>query len=398
MRDTSLTPFGDIVELAYGAALPAQNRSGHGYPVYGSSGEVGRHREFLVAGPGIVVGRKGTVGAVVWSDESFWPIDTAYYAVPSGVDLRWLYWSLSHQPLWSLDSSTGVPGLNRNDVYDRATWVPPLPEQRRIAEILDTLDDLIRKTEQLIAKLKQVKQGLLHDLLTRGIDENGELRDPERHPEQFEDSPLGRIPKAWEPRELQALVDPGRPIVYGILMPGTGYPGGVPVVKVKDIRHGRIKTDGLLLTSPAIDAEYRRSRLNEGDLLFTIRGTVGRMAFVPGVLQDANITQDTARVAIVGTSPQFVAHYLTMPIPQAYIETHTIGVAVKGINLGELRKVLVPVPEREEADEIAARLRAIDVRIDCERDEVAKLGLAKSGLMEDLLTGRVRVTDLEDAA
>ncbi len=77
--------------------------------------------------------------------------------------------------------------------------LPPLPEQRRIAEILDTLDEAIRKTEQVIAKLQQMKQGLLHDLLTRGIDDNGELRDPERHPEQFKDSPLGRIPRGGGP-------------------------------------------------------------------------------------------------------------------------------------------------------------------------------------------------------
>ena len=81
--------------------------------------------------------------------------------------------------------------------------VPSLPEQRRIAEILDTLDEAIRRTEQIIAKLKQIKQGLLHDLLTRGIDENGELRDPERHPEQFKDSPLGRFRRSGMVRHLE---------------------------------------------------------------------------------------------------------------------------------------------------------------------------------------------------
>ena len=74
----------------------------------------------------------------------------------------------------------------------------PKPEQARIAEVLDTVDEAIHSTEQVIAKLDQVKRGLLHDLLTRGIDDNGEIRDPVRHPEQFKDSPLGRIPKAWE--------------------------------------------------------------------------------------------------------------------------------------------------------------------------------------------------------
>ncbi len=84
--------------------------------------------------------------------------------------------------------------------------VPPLCEQRRMAEILDTLDEAIQRTEQIIAKLKQIKQCLLHDLLARGIDENGELRDPEQHPEQFKDSPLGRIPRAWKIIQLRDRV------------------------------------------------------------------------------------------------------------------------------------------------------------------------------------------------
>ncbi len=97
--------------------------------------------------------------------------------------------------------------ISSSTLREFAVPLPPLPEQRRIAEILDTLDEAIRKTEQVIAKLQQMKQGLLHDLLTRGIDENGELRDPERHPEQFKDSPLGRIPREWEVAPLENLAD-----------------------------------------------------------------------------------------------------------------------------------------------------------------------------------------------
>jgi type I restriction enzyme S subunit len=85
--------------------------------------------------------------------------------------------------------------------------LPPLPEQRRIAAILDTLDTAIRTTERLIAKLELVKQGLLHDLLTRGIDANGELRDPERHPDQFKDSALGPISEEWEVATLDLLAN-----------------------------------------------------------------------------------------------------------------------------------------------------------------------------------------------
>jgi type I restriction enzyme S subunit len=83
--------------------------------------------------------------------------------------------------------------------------LPPLAEQRLIVKVLDTADEVIRKIKQIIAKQKQIKQGLLHDLFTRGIDENGELRDPERHPEQFKDSLLGRIPKVWATPLLASL-------------------------------------------------------------------------------------------------------------------------------------------------------------------------------------------------
>src|SRR5690606_3266369 len=82
----------------------------------------------------------------------------------------------------------------------------PLEEQQQVSKILDVVDEALRRTEQLVEKLKLAKQGLLHDLLTRGIDDNGELRDPIRHPEQFTDSPLGRIPRSWEAHPLRSCL------------------------------------------------------------------------------------------------------------------------------------------------------------------------------------------------
>ncbi len=119
-------------------------------------------------------------------------------------------------------------GLSLDAIESAPLTLPPPPEQRRIAEILDTLDAAIRRTEQVIAKLQQMKQGLLHDLLTRGIDEHGELRDPERHPEQFKDSPLGQIPSGWEVRRIREVckMGRGRVISLGYLL---AHPGPFPV-------------------------------------------------------------------------------------------------------------------------------------------------------------------------
>jgi type I restriction enzyme S subunit len=297
------------------------------------------------------------------------------------------------QEMERLASGTTFLEISKTDFSRIKTWRPLLEEQSRIAAVLDTVDEAIAKTEAVIAKLKQLRAGLLHDLLTRGLDENGQLRDPVAHPEQFQDSPLGRIPREWEVGVLNDLVRDDRPIVYGILMPGRGFPGGMPVIKVKDIKNGRIDLSDLLLTDPRIDESYQRSRVLPGDLLFTIRGTVGRMALVPPVLANANITQDTARVSLETANPMFVARWLEMEEPSRFVAVHTIGVAVRGINLADVRKIPIPIVSREEHDAIIDCLESIERETDKELEIYEKLRVVKSGLMNDLLTGRVRVPE-----
>ena len=153
---------------------------------------------------------------------------------------------------------------------------------------------------------------------------------------------------------LNDLVEDDRPITYGILKPGTGYPGGVPVVKVKDMRDGVIDQTKLLLTTPELDNRYRRSRLRAGDLLISIRGSVGRMAEVPKNLENANITQDTARLTI---KPEYNKIYIrgvleSEPLQQD-MERNIRGVAVKGINIGYLRLLGIPMCDRIKQDRLA---------------------------------------------
>jgi type I restriction enzyme S subunit len=291
---------------------------------------------------------------------------------------------------------TTVESVDTDSFKSLKVGLPDLPEQRRIADVLDTVDAAIQETDAVVEKQEQVKTGLLQDLLTRGLDADGRLRDPEREPEAFRETSIGKLPKDWKVEPLRDLVEPGAPIVYGILKPGKGHPGGIPVIKVKDIKKGHVQDDDLLLTAPEIHDQYRRAELREGDLLFTIRGTVGRMAFVPAHLDGANITQDTARIRIGDANPRFVRYYLGTSTPQAYFDMHTIGQAVTGINLGQLRQTPIVVPPREEQDRIVEVLDQQFGRIDNERAYRSKLQSLKTGLMQDLLTGRVRVPEAED--
>ena len=118
--------LGELVELAYGKALRAIDRKDGPIPVYGSNGQVGWHKKELVAGPGIVVGRKGNPGVVAWAHVDFFPIDTTFYVIPRDANggMPFLFFALTNQDLPSVSADSAVPGLNRNLAYMNRQLVP----------------------------------------------------------------------------------------------------------------------------------------------------------------------------------------------------------------------------------------------------------------------------------
>jgi len=296
----------------------------------------------------------------------------------------------------SVQGSTGLKNLSQKFFCSLEIVLLPLPEQRRIAEILDAADETIRKSEALLAKLEQVKAGLLHDLLTRGLDKIGRLRDPEANPEQFQDSPLGRIPREWHLRSLQSCCGPL--ITYGIVQAGPHVQNGVPYIRTGDMSGDSLQVDGLLRTSRSIARSYARSEVKAGEIVCAIRATLGKVLEVPPELDGANLTQGTARIA---PHLEVCGHYLlwclrTKPL-QSQFEMAQKGTTFAEITLADLRLLLVPLPPLPEQRRIAAILDAHDARIRAERAQLDKLRQIKKGLMHDLLTGKVRVQVPQEA-
>ena len=139
-----LVRIGEVVELKYGKSLPAASRSGHEFKVYGSNGPTGNNDNAITKAPTIIVGRKGSIGEIHYSDHPCWPIDTTYYIDEFNSEIcpRWLYYRLQGLNLKALNKAVAIPGLNRNDVYELEIPLPPLEEQRRIAAILDKAANL----------------------------------------------------------------------------------------------------------------------------------------------------------------------------------------------------------------------------------------------------------------
>ncbi len=273
---------------------------------------------------------------------------------------------------------------------------PSLGQQTKIAQILDTLDTQIRQTEALIAKLERIKQGLLTDLLTRGIDQNGQLRPtPDQAPHLYKDSPLGRIPREWEFAELSGIVEPDSPITYGVVQPGPVIEGGVPFVRGGDIHDGRIAVSELRTISRHVSEGYKRTILKGREIVMSLVGYPGEVAVVPPQLEGANLARQAALIRIRATvNAEFVVYYLSSNAGKAQVLASSLGSAQQVVNLKDLRTTVVPIPPVDEQKTIAACIERLAERMETEKSELRKLKSAKTGLMDDLLTGRVRVTPL----
>lgn len=142
--------LGDICDIIYGKALKKSDRVAGPVPVYGSNGVVDYHSKALFEGPTIIVGRKGSAGAVEWSDSSCWIIDTAFSVqrLSDNVSLRWLFWALKYLDLGKLQKHATIPGISKSDVLRETILLPPLATQQRIADILDQVENLKKLNEE----------------------------------------------------------------------------------------------------------------------------------------------------------------------------------------------------------------------------------------------------------
>lgn len=289
----------------------------------------------------------------------------------------------------------GLLNVGVADFFSLEVPLPPIAEQRMAAKVLDTLDATIRQTEAVIEKLQQIKQGLLNDLLTRGIDANGELRPPHSEaPHLYKESPLGWMPKAWHVQRLANYMK--AEITYGIVQAGPHIEGGVPYIRTGDMSGNRLIKGSLLCTSRRIANSYRRSEVRAGDLVIAIRATVGKVLPVPLELDGANLTQGTARLAPNDrTDAEFLLWAIRHQRAQDSILAEIKGTTFAEITLAALREVQVASPIAiDEQRLIGERLNACEDRIRQEGLLRKKLKAQKSGLMDDLLTGRMRVTPL----
>lgn len=277
----------------------------------------------------------------------------------SGYLYHWL--RVNRSFLESLGTGATFKEISKRVVEAVEIPLPPIAEQERIAAVLDQVDTLRAKRREAIALLSDLTQSTFSHMF------------------QCEDYPK-------EP--LSEVVRKGTIVTYGIVQAGDEFDGGVPYIRTGDLKDGEIIIDGLRHTDPSIAAKFARSRVEAGDIVMSIRATVGTTALVPTELDGANLTQGTARIAPGNkVTPEYLLAYLRSRRAQSWIQRQVKGATFREITLGKLRELEVPLPPFVRQLEFSQLVQAVEAQLAVHRTHLATLDELFTSLQHRAFSG-----------
>ena len=305
--------------------------------------------------------------------------------------------------LISRSNATAQAGLYLGELAKTEILLFSLAEQEKIAQILDTLDTQIKKTEALIAKLEKIKEGLLHDLLTRGIDQNGQLRPtPEQAPELYKESALGLIPKEWA---IRSIADAGVKLIDGDR--GTNYPseqdfstgsGHCVFLSARNVTRSGFRFNACQFISKDKDRILGTGKLIRDDVVVTTRGTVGNFAHYSRDIAFEHIRINSGMLILRITESNLLSEFLYLSLKEHLFDRENSrkgsGSAQPQLPARDFQSFSLVIPSQSEQGKIIELSSIENQTIEAEIREYQTLLSLKSALMDDLLTGQVRVTPL----
>ena len=311
--------------------------------------------------------------------------------------LQYLLSPQGQQRLKDLMSGNAITRLTLEKIKDFTIPLPPVKQQRKIALILTTMDNLIEKTESLIAKYQAIKQGMMHDLFTRGVDAHGHLRPPQAEvPDLYKQSELGWIPKEWEINRVGDYLDRIE----------QGWSPDCDTEPASAGEWGVLKTTAVVWDGfecrenkrlPARLPPIPQYEVHVDDVLMTRGGPNSRVGVVAIVREtrDKLMLSDKLYRLIPkkNLQPAYLALALSSERTQTHLSTLKTGLAESQTNISQqiVRRLWIGVPSPEEQRRTCERIDAIEKVQHTQRRSLSEFRVLKTGLMQDLLTGRVRV-------
>ncbi len=303
-------------------------------------------------------------------------------------DHGFLFWLLDNRTveLQRRSRGTTIQGVTREDIDSLPILLPPLPEQRAIAAVLDSIDDAIEGAEAVIAATEQLRDSLLHDLLTRGL--------PGQHTEWRDVSGLVTIPADWEVFRLGDVLEEGP--TNGIYKPDSEYGSGVCLIRIDDFSFGEFVGFGNFQRIRATKDEIQRYGVKQGDIVINRVNSlshIGKSVLIPEVNEPTLFESNMMRIRFgKGIAPNFAAMVLLSDNTRRYFKARAKkAVQQASINQQDVSELPVPLPPLKEQRSIATVLEGVGTAVEVARNEHDRLGLLEESTAEALLTGRVRV-------
>ncbi|ETO91998.1 restriction endonuclease subunit S [Legionella oakridgensis] len=435
------TKVGDIFEFAYGKGLVKSARKETGpYPVYGSNGVVGFHDEYVTVGPKVIVGRKGAAGAVHYCNENCWPIDTTYFINSINVvDSKFSYYLLKNLRLNQFETSTAIPGLNRDDAYRLDILLPPPPEQKRIVakieELFSKLDNGITALKTAREQLKVYRQAILKHAFEGKLTAKWREENPEKL--EIPDQLLVCIQKERKTK-LQDLVNEGdneakryltkiakakvnRPenklplsakwvslieictLIVDCHNKTAPYENqGIWLIRTPCVKDGKIflNEEARFISEETYEYWAKRCYPKPGDIIFTREAPMGEVGIIP---ENTKICMGQ-RMMLLRPSNHLASKYLlySMMEPgfQSRMNLSAVGTGVKHLRVGDVENLCIPIFGRAEQSAIIDILdEQLSVIEEQEKEIEASLNkseVLRQAILKKAFSGQLVSQDSED--
>lgn len=357
------TKFGSVATLEYGKPLPAGKRIAGKYPVVGSNGIDGYHNEYLIEGPSVIVGRKGSAGKVNFVVEDCYPIDTTFYLKPRDkktLDLKFAFHLFQQIDLERMAAGAGVPGLNRNLVYEIEIPLPPLNIQKKIVAEIDAIERQAEKDRQTLEKLQLDSRQVISSL----YDNAGALK----------------------PLDSVVLVKGGKRVPKGfkLLDTTTDY----PYIRVTDFENGTVNLSGLKYITKEVFDRISNYTINKNDVYISIAGTIGLVGTIPDALDGKSLTENAAKLVtrdrkILDT--KYLAYCLSAEEAQRQIRERTKALGVPKLALDRIRTIQIPLLSIESQQKMVADLDKKEQRIAEFKSQIAEAETKKAAILDTYL-------------
>jgi type I restriction enzyme S subunit len=402
--DWGIKPLLDVAEIIPGNSPPSStyNDKGDGLPFFQGNSNFGHfHPEVdtWCSEPrkesqpkDVLISIRAPVGDLNIADRNSC-IGRGIAAIrPTNLNGLYLYYNLGERKVWLSRLATGstFKAINKSDLQLLDVPTPPLSEQRKIATVLYTVDQAIQKTEEIVNHTKRLREALLDELLVSGYGDNRATQEGYIGPRKVE------YPRDWLSVELGDLTEK---ITKGKTPTSYGYDyigSGVNFVKVESISdHGSIDTSEFDYIGEDAHEHLSGSALEEGDILFSIAGALGKVTQINEELLPANTNQALALIRVNDSRaiPEYIRYYLETTLIQKYIQSIATTTAQSNLNLKQVSEFKILLPEVNEQKKILKVIHTIEEKLRCEESQKEQYQRLKQGLMQDLLSGTVRTTD-----